>query len=86
MEPIAFRIWKFILERDCRICVWNANDGHLVHSLTGHSESMMKKERSLLGRSQKTGVSRSINTLFLTELVRGLPLTLKYFFEPKVTG
>nr|AFK49014.1 unknown [Lotus japonicus] len=28
---------------------------------------------------------RSINTLFLTELVRGLMLTLKYFFEQKVT-
>ncbi|KAG6762835.1 hypothetical protein POTOM_033360 [Populus tomentosa] len=28
---------------------------------------------------------RSINTLFLTEMVRGLSLTLKYFFEPKVT-
>ncbi|KAI3932191.1 hypothetical protein MKW92_034473 [Papaver armeniacum] len=24
---------------DCRICVWNARDGSLVHSLTGHSES-----------------------------------------------
>lgn len=28
---------------------------------------------------------RSINTLFLTEMVRGLSLTLKYFFENKVT-
>ncbi|KAM7251168.1 hypothetical protein ACFE04_023051 [Oxalis oulophora] len=28
---------------------------------------------------------RSINTLFLTEMVRGLSLTLKYFFEPNVT-
>lgn len=28
---------------------------------------------------------RSINTLFLTEMVRGLMLTLKYFFEKKVT-
>jgi len=28
---------------------------------------------------------RSINTLFLTEMVRGLMLTLKYFFETKVT-
>ncbi|GFY89935.1 alpha-helical ferredoxin [Actinidia rufa] len=28
---------------------------------------------------------RSINTLFLTEMVRGLSLTLKYFFDPKVT-
>ncbi|KAJ4956498.1 hypothetical protein NE237_013281 [Protea cynaroides] len=24
---------------DCRICVWNAADGSLVHSLTGHTES-----------------------------------------------
>ncbi|KAG4946248.1 hypothetical protein JHK87_042255 [Glycine soja] len=24
---------------DCRICVWNASDGSLVHSLTGHTES-----------------------------------------------
>ncbi|XP_022633725.1 uncharacterized protein LOC111241150 [Vigna radiata var. radiata] len=23
---------------DCRICVWNASDGSLVHSLTGHTE------------------------------------------------
>ncbi|KAJ4851445.1 hypothetical protein Tsubulata_031893, partial [Turnera subulata] len=28
---------------------------------------------------------RSINTLFLTEMVRGMSLTLKYFFEKKVT-
>lgn len=26
-----------------------------------------------------------MNTLFLTEMVRGLSLTLKYFFDPKVT-
>jgi len=25
---------------DCRICVWNAADGSLVHCLTGHSESV----------------------------------------------
>ena len=25
---------------DCRICVWNAADGSLVHSLTGHSASV----------------------------------------------
>ncbi|KAL0356711.1 UNVERIFIED_CONTAM: NADH dehydrogenase [ubiquinone] iron-sulfur protein 8, mitochondrial [Sesamum calycinum] len=28
---------------------------------------------------------QSVNTLFLTEMVRGLMLTLKYFFDPKVT-
>jgi hypothetical protein len=32
-----------------------------------------------------TVFERSINTLFLTEMVRGLSLTLKYFFEKKVT-
>lgn len=32
-----------------------------------------------------TVFERSINTLFLTEMVRGLMLTLKYFFDKKVT-
>ena len=27
-------------DADCRICVWNASDGSLVHSLTGHTESV----------------------------------------------
>ncbi|KAJ1377692.1 NADH-quinone oxidoreductase, chain I [Sesbania bispinosa] len=35
--------------------------------------------------STKKVFERSINTLFLTEMVRGLMLTLKYFFEQKVT-
>ncbi|KAG5534366.1 hypothetical protein RHGRI_022483 [Rhododendron griersonianum] len=32
---------RFVLAAimDCRICVWNAGDGSLVHSLTGHSQS-----------------------------------------------
>ncbi|XP_059311819.1 uncharacterized protein LOC132063338 isoform X1 [Lycium ferocissimum] len=32
---------RFVLAAimDCRICVWNASDGSLVHSLTGHAES-----------------------------------------------
>uniref|UniRef100_A0A1J3FDP3 PH-interacting protein n=1 Tax=Noccaea caerulescens TaxID=107243 RepID=A0A1J3FDP3_NOCCA len=32
---------RFVLAAimDCRICVWNAADGSLVHCLTGHSES-----------------------------------------------
>lgn len=25
---------------DCRICVWNAVDGSLVHSLTGHDKQV----------------------------------------------
>nr|KJB47495.1 hypothetical protein B456_008G028900 [Gossypium raimondii] len=35
--------------------------------------------------STKKVFKRSINTLFLTEMVRGLMLTLKYFFDRKVT-
>ncbi|CAH9132580.1 unnamed protein product [Cuscuta epithymum] len=32
---------RFVLAAimDCRICVWNASDGSLVHSLTGHTQS-----------------------------------------------
>ncbi|KAJ6318166.1 hypothetical protein OIU76_013666 [Salix suchowensis] len=32
---------RFVLAAimDCRICVWNAADGSLVHSLTGHTQS-----------------------------------------------
>ncbi|KAI0529449.1 hypothetical protein KFK09_001999 [Dendrobium nobile] len=32
---------RFVLAAimDCRICVWNASDGSLVHSLIGHTES-----------------------------------------------
>ncbi|EEF47272.1 WD-repeat protein, putative [Ricinus communis] len=32
---------RFVLAAimDCRICVWNASDGNLVHSLTGHTAS-----------------------------------------------
>ncbi|KAK4775805.1 hypothetical protein SAY87_023766 [Trapa incisa] len=32
---------RFVLAAimDCRICVWNASDGGLVHSLTGHTDS-----------------------------------------------
>ena len=29
-----------LFNADCRICVWNAVDGSLVHSLTGHTESV----------------------------------------------
>ena len=39
---------SFHLE-DCRICVWNAVDGSLVHSLTGHTESVRPIICLLLG-------------------------------------
>ncbi|MCE3216144.1 hypothetical protein HAX54_005075 [Datura stramonium] len=38
-----------------------------------------------LSKDWNSVFERSINTLFLTEMVRGLMLTLKYFFEKKVT-
>ncbi|KAH0877677.1 hypothetical protein HID58_065071 [Brassica napus] len=38
-----------------------------------------------ISKDWSTVFERSMNTLFLTEMVRGLSLTLKYFFDPKVT-
>nr|GMC63003.1 NADH dehydrogenase [ubiquinone] iron-sulfur protein 8, mitochondrial [Ipomoea batatas]GMC65724.1 NADH dehydrogenase [ubiquinone] iron-sulfur protein 8, mitochondrial [Ipomoea batatas]GMD68467.1 NADH dehydrogenase [ubiquinone] iron-sulfur protein 8, mitochondrial [Ipomoea batatas] len=38
-----------------------------------------------LSKDWNSVFERSINTLFLTEMVRGLMLTLKYFFDTKVT-
>ena len=35
-----FFFFFFDCYADCRICVWNAADGSLVHSLTGHTESV----------------------------------------------
>ncbi|KAK4378347.1 hypothetical protein RND71_000209 [Anisodus tanguticus] len=58
---------------------------------TKHSFSTDKddEEREQLAKELSKDWSsvfeRSINTLFLTEMVRGLMLTLKYFFEKKVT-
>ncbi|KAJ8450887.1 hypothetical protein Cgig2_032512 [Carnegiea gigantea] len=58
---------------------------------TKHSFSTPKddEEREKLAREISKDWSsvfeRSINTLFLTEMVRGLSLTLKYFFDNKVT-
>lgn len=42
LSIFSFLLFSFIFSAcaDCRICVWNAVDGSLVHSLTGHSESV----------------------------------------------
>ncbi|XVE66969.1 hypothetical protein DITRI_Ditri08aG0122300 [Diplodiscus trichospermus] len=59
--------------------------------LSAHSYSTKKddEEREQLAKEISKDWSsvfeRSINTLFLTEMVRGLMLTLKYFFDRKVT-
>ncbi|CAH2044625.1 unnamed protein product [Thlaspi arvense] len=36
--PLLLTRFSFYV-KDCRICVWNASDGSLVHSLTGHTAS-----------------------------------------------
>ncbi|KAF9620986.1 hypothetical protein IFM89_015808 [Coptis chinensis] len=36
-----------LLNADCRICVWNAADGSLVHSLTGHNESELQPTKTV---------------------------------------
>jgi NADH dehydrogenase (ubiquinone) Fe-S protein 8 len=54
-----------------------------------YSTKLEDEEREKLAKEiskdWSTVFERSINTLFLTELVRGLMLTLKYFFEKNVT-
>lgn len=37
---LSNRDFTLLAYADCRICVWNASDGSLVHSLMGHSESV----------------------------------------------
>lgn len=37
---ISIHLPYFLYSVDCRICVWNASDGSLVHSLIGHKESV----------------------------------------------
>ncbi|TYH26248.1 hypothetical protein ES288_A03G235800v1 [Gossypium darwinii] len=64
---------------------------HYGLRLGAHSYGTMEddEEREQLAKEISKDWSsvfeRSINTLFLTEMVRGLMLTLKYFFERKVT-
>ncbi|MCH88869.1 NADH dehydrogenase (ubiquinone) iron-sulfur protein, partial [Trifolium medium] len=54
-----------------------------------YSTKLEDEEREKLAKEiskdWSTVFERSINTLFLTELVRGLMLTLKYFFDKNVT-
>ncbi|TYG39630.1 hypothetical protein ES288_D12G031000v1 [Gossypium darwinii] len=50
-----------------------------------HSSHSYSTKKQLAKEISKSGVLRSINTLLLTEMVRGLMLTLKYFFDRKVT-
>ncbi|KAH9300098.1 hypothetical protein KI387_011681, partial [Taxus chinensis] len=58
-----------------------------------HSVSTIKKEDTRetdklandLSKDWSTVLEKSMNSLYLTEMVRGLMLTLKYFFDRKVT-
>ncbi|KAL6502541.1 hypothetical protein OROHE_024546 [Orobanche hederae] len=55
------------------------------HSFSTDKMMMKEKLAKEISKDWNSVFERSINTLFLTEMVRGLMLTLKYFFEPKVT-
>ncbi|KAH7575091.1 hypothetical protein JRO89_XS02G0046100 [Xanthoceras sorbifolium] len=60
-----------------------------AHPFSYHPTKRDEEEREQLAKEISKDWSsvfeRSVNTLFLTEMVRGLGLTLKYFFEQKVT-
>ncbi|KAH0921681.1 hypothetical protein HID58_021699 [Brassica napus] len=52
---------------------------------TNKDDEEAEKLAKEISKDWSTVFERSMNTLFLTEMVRGLSLTLKYFFDPKVT-
>ncbi|MCO5567383.1 hypothetical protein L7F22_021073 [Adiantum nelumboides] len=58
-----------------------------IRSIPAPTESEAHASRALNEHSKdwSTVLDRSMNTLFLTELFRGMSLTLKYFFDKKVT-
>ncbi|KAL0926561.1 hypothetical protein M5K25_002800 [Dendrobium thyrsiflorum] len=65
--------------------------GHGFTSHSRHTRLMIKADEERekiakeIAKDWNSVFDRTINTLFLTEMVRGLMLTLKYFFERKVT-
>uniref|UniRef100_A0A453LXA0 Uncharacterized protein n=1 Tax=Aegilops tauschii subsp. strangulata TaxID=200361 RepID=A0A453LXA0_AEGTS len=68
-----------------------AMQGHLRTYMDAGAPKRFKEDEEKeqlakeLAKDWSAVFERSINTLFLTEMVRGLMLTLKYFFERKVT-
>ncbi|MCO5567835.1 hypothetical protein L7F22_021531 [Adiantum nelumboides] len=58
-----------------------------IRSIPAPTESASHASRALdeYSKDWSTVLDRSMNTLFLTELFRGMSLTLKYFFDKKVT-
>ncbi|CAK9145214.1 unnamed protein product [Ilex paraguariensis] len=54
---------RFVLAAimDCRICVWNASDGSLVHSLTGHSASLMRKQHTQISSFKRHLIRVEVN-------------------------
>ncbi|KAL5683984.1 hypothetical protein ACJX0J_010369, partial [Zea mays] len=69
----------------------SAMQGHLRTYMNAGIPKRFKEEEEKeqlakdIAKDWNAVFERSINTLFLTEMVRGLMLTLKYFFERNVT-
>nr|CAB3493050.1 unnamed protein product [Digitaria exilis] len=69
----------------------SAMQGHLRTYMNAGTPKRFKEDEEKeqlakeIAKDWNAVFERSINTLFLTEMVRGLSLTLKYFFERKVT-
>ncbi|CAL9175163.1 unnamed protein product [Musa hybrid cultivar] len=64
---------------------WQAFSSHPASSKFKGLFNYDEEKEKLAKEIAKEIFERSINTLFLTEMVHGLMLTLKYFFERKVT-
>lgn len=57
---------------------------HAIHT-SPHSAAPSQSAVDEYSKDWSTVLDKSMNTLFLTELFRGMSLTLKYFFDKKVT-
>eukprot|EP00250_Pteridium_aquilinum_P005281 c15399_g1_i1 orf=532-1197(-) len=57
---------------------------HSIHT-SSHSAAPPPSAIDEYSKDWSTVLDKSMNTLFLTEMFRGMSLTLKYFFDKKVT-
>ncbi|KAL0334734.1 UNVERIFIED_CONTAM: NADH dehydrogenase [ubiquinone] iron-sulfur protein 8, mitochondrial [Sesamum radiatum] len=64
---------------------FSPDNGSLFIRLLNTNDQERQQLAKDISKDWSSVFEQSVNTLFLTEMVRGLMLTLKYFFDPKVT-
>nr|GME13458.1 UDP-N-acetylglucosamine--N-acetylmuramyl-pyrophosphoryl-undecaprenol N-acetylglucosamine transferase like [Ipomoea batatas] len=82
LQSIHFQLTKHIMTRKDEQGPCKRKGYAIAYVMDDEEREQLAKE---LSKDWNSVFERSINTLFLTEMVRGLMLTLKYFFDTKVT-